>query len=399
MIKKKLTAIFIVSLLLLFGCKIDGKVSYNMQGLEGVNIELKPEVFDALSVLTDKNGVFAFNDLTNGNYVITPSLEGYIFEPSSQNITINNFPFSNLTFIAKKQYDDSIKLIFTGDIMLERNVKKMIDAQWTSSDLSQRYSFPFLKIADYLKSGDLTFGNLESIISDKGEKKVPWPFCCSFRAETDAMYGLLFAGFDVVSTANNHSADYGKDAFIDSLYRLDQAGLTYCGGGTTKEKAHSPAIFNVKNTKIAYLAYTNVGNTWWDKEDIKSNVAWLDAESLKTDIYNAIPQADIIIVSMHFGVEYQTEPNNSQKELAQLAIDSGASLVIGHHPHVTQPVEAYKNGYIAYSLGNFVFDQSNEDTHRGLVIEAEIVNNQIVNLKAVDILINEFYQPEIVSAY
>ena len=279
-------------------------------------------------------------------------------------------------------------LIFTGDIMLDRGVKSAIE------DYGQGDSrFPFLKISGELKRADVLFGNLESIISDKGTKKGS---IYSFRADPKAINGLLYAGFDIVSVANNHIFDYGRVAMEDSLKRLKSAGIDYVGGGFSYKEAHSPVIKNVRGTEIAYLAYTNKGSRLWSAKGENSGICCLDKEDLGRDIFAAKKKSDILIVSMHFGDEYSGHPNNQQKRFARLAIDSGADLVIGHHPHVVQSIEKYKKGYIAYSLGNFIFDQAfSEETERGLLLEVLIENGKIKKIIPKGIRINDFYQSEL----
>jgi len=281
----------------------------------------------------------------------------------------------------------SITLMFVGDIMLDRGIEYML-LKYGKGD----YKFPFLKITDYLKDADILFGNLESVISDKGRKVGS---IYSFRADPKAIEGLVFAGFDVVSVANNHIFDYTNKAMEDSFKRLKEAGIEYVGGGFSENEAHTPVIKEVNNTKFAFLAYTNVGSKTWVATKDSSGIAWLD-ESIKEDIKAARKIADIVIVSMHFGDEYKSQSNVEQKLFAQLAIDSGADLVIGHHPHVAEPVEKYKQGYIAYSLGNFIFDQGfSTQTMQGLIFKVLIQDKKIKEVNSQEIQLNKFFQPEI----
>lgn len=297
--------------------------------------------------------------------------------------------------------DEQITMVFVGDIMLDRKVKTMVEREADGD-----YRFSFLKIADYIRMADIAFGNLESIISDKGSinllKGAPW-----FRGHPDAIEGLTFAGFDVLSVANNHIYDYNtyypfygydRTAMEDSFERLHDAGIFYIGGGFSEEEAHSPVVFDLDGTSIAYLGYTCIGSKQWRAREDKSGISWLDSDSLIEDIPEAKKQADLVIISMHFGTEYENVQNDEQEELAQLAIDKGAAIVIGHHPHVTQPVEKYKNGYIAFSLGNFVFDQSeknHEGVTRGVLLEVVVKGTEIIEVIERYIRINGYYQPEL----
>jgi poly-gamma-glutamate synthesis protein (capsule biosynthesis protein) len=239
------------------------------------------------------------------------------------------------------------------------------------------------------------FGNLEGPISDVGEDVGS---IYSFRQNPKLIEGLRFAGFDILSFANNHVFDWGRVAFEDTMKRLKEAGIEYVGAGFSREEALSPKIIKIKGLKIAFLAFSNIGEKFWEAGENSSGIAWLDKENLEYAISKAKPEADILIISMHFGDEYKDQPNADQKYFAKLAIDLGANLVIGHHPHVVQLIEKYKDSYIAYSLGNFIFDQNfSKETMQGLFLEVAIKDGQIKDIIPRKIKINNFFQPEIVN--
>lgn len=275
-------------------------------------------------------------------------------------------------------------IIFVGDVMLSRAIGSIMVKKhdWT---------FPFLEIGDYLRSANLVVGNLEGPISDRGTRVGSM---YSFRADPHVIDGLLFAGFDVMSVANNHMWDYSKDAYNDTLAILEKNAIGHPGGGATYTEAHTPVIRSVGGTKVAFLSYTNLLPKFLGDVDASPAAAFPDIEQMTKDIHYAKNVADIVIVSFHFGEEYMTTHNASQESLAHSAVDAGASLVIGHHPHVPEDIEQYKGVYIVYSLGNFVFDQNfSDDTRRGLVIEAVIKDKKIINLIARDIAFTKMYQP------
>lgn len=281
-----------------------------------------------------------------------------------------------------------IVLIFVGDIMLNRGVEKTIQKNGNND-----YKFPFLKVVDYLKGADILFGNLESVISDNGKKMGS---IYSFRAKPAVIEGLKYAGFDVVNLANNHAFDYGSEALEDCLKRLKDSEIEYIGAGFSEKEAYSPKIFEIKNTKIAFLAYTNLGSESWATKNDKVGIAWFNEKKMEENVKKAKELADLVIVSFHFGDEYQKNPNQNQKYLAKLAIENGADLIIGHHPHVTQGIEEYKGKLIFYSLGNFIFDQYfSKDTQEGLTVVAEIYPKKI-NYRLFPIQIN-LSQPVLMS--
>lgn len=291
-----------------------------------------------------------------------------------------------------------IILLFAGDIMLDRGVEFYITQQ-------NDWKLPFRLIANTLQRADLVFGNLESVISDKGQNVGS---IYSFRADPKTLEGLTFAGFDILSVANNHSLDWGMDALRDSISRLRTAGITPVGAGETKAEAYSPTIIEAKGARIGFLAYTAQGSPVWEATETSPGVAWLDETNLQDitqQIALAKEQTDILVVSVHFGEEYQTKPNEIQKLIAKNAIDAGANLVIGHHPHVVQPVEYVCNqvthicGWIAWSLGNFVFDQGfSKETMEGLLLEVKIAEKQITRVTPRVIRMNSFFQPELLTS-
>jgi len=291
----------------------------------------------------------------------------------------------------EKANKEEITLMLVGDIMLDRGVEYMIE-KYDDGD----FKFPFLKIADELKNADILFGNLEGPISDKGTKVGS---IYSFRAEPEAIEGLNFAGFDVISLANNHAFDYGRLALEDTFSRLKTAGIDYVGAGLNESGAYSPIVKEINGTKIGFLAYTNLGPETWKATERNSGIAWVseeDMEKIKENIKSAKERADILIVSLHSGEEYLSEPTQFQIEFSKAAIDAGADIVIGHHPHVIQKSEQYQSGYIFYSLGNFVFDQAfSEKTMQGQIVEVLIENGKIKEVIPKEVKINNYFQPEV----
>jgi len=311
----------------------------------------------------------------------------FTFEFAEFNKEISQLFLAQVSAPLEKQTKPAT-LIFVGDIMLDRGVEWSIN-KYGKGD----FKFPFLKVAEELNKADILVGNLESVISDKGQKVGS---IYSFRAEPEAMEGLTFAGFDIVSVANNHIFDYSKAAMEDSFKRLKAAGIDHIGGGFNNEEAHSPIIKEINGVKIAFLAYTNLGSKYWLSGNEQSGITSLTKEKLEEDIKEAKKQANLLIISFHFGDEYQTKSNSNQKFWAHLSIDSGADLVIGHHPHVVQEIEEYKGKYIAYSLGNFVFDQGfSKETMEGLLLKVIVENGKIKETIPVKIQINQFFQPKI----
>ncbi len=269
-------------------------------------------------------------------------------------------------------------LVFVGDVMLSRGVGRRMKAE-------NDFKFPFRLVQATLATADLTFANLECPVSDQGTEQ---GHLYSFRADPRAIEGLLFAGFDVVSVANNHMYDWGPEALLDTLRRLREAGIRPVGAGANDLEAHYPLLVDLGRLRLAFLAYVDIQPQKATSAPGRPGVAWLDADRALADIRFARPLADLVIVSPHWGVEYAAKPNPKQVALARRMIDSGADLVVGTHPHVIQPVEEYGGRWIAYSLGNFVFDQRKQGTRRGLMLKVKVDGKRIVEVNQISIVIS-----------
>lgn len=281
--------------------------------------------------------------------------------------------------------DTTSTIIFVGDIMLSRDIEKQMKK-------NADFSFPFRLIASTTSMADLTIGNLEGPISERG-KKIGSIY--SFRADPKVIEGLSFAGFDVLSLANNHMFDWGRDAISDTVSLLNDAGIKTVGAGRNEVEANEPVITNLKNAKVVVLSFTNLyPKNLWANGDVPGISRFIEDE-IKEKIIKIRSEADIVIISIHWGDEYKTEANDYQKKFGRELIDAGADIVVGHHPHVREEIEQYKNGWIAYSLGNFVFDQYfSTETLTGALLEIKIKNKKIESVNARTVLMNSEFQPE-----
>jgi gamma-polyglutamate biosynthesis protein CapA len=248
-------------------------------------------------------------------------------------------------------------LILVGDIMLSRGVDFSIQRKG--------YLYPFKNIAEITNSAEVTFGNLESPLSTRGMKGDQ---IYSFRGDPETVKGLVYTGFKVLNLANNHSYDYGKKAFEQTLEVLNKNNIKVIGAGKNVTEARVPAIFDLGDLKIAFLGYDLSPGAFPAGKDhpgvAKARHAWI----IK-DLEKAKEVADFVIVSFHWGIEYQDFPTEYQKSLAHMAIDCGADIVVGHHPHTFQGIELYKGKLIAYSLGNFVFDQKDLKNNQSILLK------------------------------
>jgi poly-gamma-glutamate synthesis protein (capsule biosynthesis protein) len=291
---------------------------------------------------------------------------------------------SDITFYVPPPAPRDTTLVFGGDVMLDRGVKASVEKNF-AGDFSQLFS-PLTK----LKDADIAFINLEGPVSDVGNN-VGSKY--SFRMDTSVVKTMKDAGIDIVSFANNHVGDWNKAAFDDTLRRLMEGGILYTGAGKSEQLAETPVIIDHNSNKIGFLGASDVGPEWVEAKGQVSGILLANDPKLPEIIKNASEKVDILVVSFHWGDEYK-EANDRQKALAHMAIDNGADLVIGHHPHVIEESEWYKDGYIAYSLGNLIFDQYfSPETMQGLLLEVEIEDKKVVAVKRNLVKLNEYFQP------
>ncbi|MBL8474188.1 MAG: CapA family protein [Rhodocyclaceae bacterium] len=238
----------------------------------------------------------------------------------------------------------TLTLAFAGDIMLDEGVGQLIAA---GGD-------PLAHFAAVLQGADYRIGNLECPIARSGtaiENKI-----YTFRADPRVLETLR-GRFDALAVANNHSGDYGKDAFVETLQHLNAAGIASFGGGADLRAAHAPLWIARNGLRVAVLGYDEYKPRSFEAGARHPGVAWSEDSQVVQDIRDARRAgADVVITFMHWGWEREPEPSARQRELARRMIDAGAAAVVGGHPHVTQGAEHYRGRPIIYSLGNFVFD-------------------------------------------
>ncbi len=245
-------------------------------------------------------------------------------------------------------------------------------------------ALPFVKLAPLLSSADITFINLESPFADKGPRGEAGLI---FRAHPETVAGLVLAGVDVVSTANNHARDCGDHgvAFTIDLLRTHQ--MEPVGTAATEEEVHRGVVLTRRGIRFGFLGYTyDQSNGNW--HDVDKRIALADPVIMEQDVHEMKRRADVVIVSMHNGIEYMKRPSPKQIEFAHRAIDAGAALVVGHHPHVVQPVERYHDGVIFYSLGNFIFDQFQRiETQHGIIADVHFSGSAIASAQSISVRI------------
>ncbi|MFA6354911.1 MAG: CapA family protein [Candidatus Paceibacterota bacterium] len=294
------------------------------------------------------------------------------------------YPQNNNKIIEVESKDTT--LVFVGDMMLDRGVETSV-----KNNFGGEFSKLFENLNE-LKDADILFANLEGPVSDVGNNVGS---IYSFHMDPNVLPVIKDAGFDIVSFANNHVGDWNTKAFNDTLARLDNIGILKIGAGINKIDASEPKIIEKNGVKFGFIGFSDVGPAWMEAKDDTAGILLASDPNLPQIIQYAKAKVDVLIVSFHFGEEYKTIHNTRQEKLAKNAIDNGADLIIGHHPHVIEDVEIYNGKPIVYSLGNFIFDQYfSKNTMRGMLYKVTFSGNEIVNTESKIITLNKQYQPE-----
>lgn len=287
-------------------------------------------------------------------------------------------------------FSQKASVIAAGDVMLSRNVEPF---------LAEDISYPFVYTKDILDSADLVFVNLESPVCE-GRRIEPKEMV--FRTDPEDVETLAFGNVSIVSLANNHMMDFGEDCLSYTLENLGESGIKYIGAGNDLSEATMPQIIKVGDIRVAFLSFNDDSFVSGDSfaSDLKAGTARMDIDLLQDKISSIkrgdYGEVDVIFVSMHAGDEYTGAVNDKQRRFARAAIDAGADIVLGHHPHVVQEIEEYKGKLIFYSLGNFIFDQiSCDDCREELLIKVIISKEGLDRIEVFPLYVEEFAQPQL----
>jgi poly-gamma-glutamate capsule biosynthesis protein CapA/YwtB (metallophosphatase superfamily) len=314
----------------------------------------------------------------------------------------------------------TLSLLACGDILLARTPG--------ARAAEHGYRYLFEGVRDLVSGADIAFANLETPASYLG-KAYPWkPENVTFRADPATLFGLSWAGFDVVSLANNHMNDYGPRALEETLDYLDLLGIKRAGAGRSAEDARRPAVIERDGLRVLVFAYAQ---EMWSVIEARSVAAYEALRRAEKRLYGFEPEpgsspdpdrarssraglalaripdmqadlrgareryrADYVFVSVHWGQEHEHYPGLFQQSFGRAAINAGATAVLGHHPHVLQSIERYKDGLIAYSLGNFVFDMAADSTYESAALRLILANGAIRRAEIVPVRIErKTYRP------
>lgn len=286
----------------------------------------------------------------------------------------------------------SAKLLSVGDVMFHM---PQIKGAYTG-DGKYNFTHNFKYVKEHISGADIAIANFETVTAGNEKSFSGFP---QFNSPKESLLALKETGFDILSTANNHSLDQGKDGILNTLKHIDEYGLK--STGTFKDRERKPLIEEKNDIKFGFLSYTyglNGLDFYLSEDELSYMINLIDETKIKREIEELKEQVDLVVVSVHWGTEYQRQPNDSQVDLGHKMVDWGANIVLGSHPHVLQKSEMVekdgKNNFIIYSMGNFISNQrqntmGNSYTEDGIMVEIEVekdITNDETTIKEVEFL-------------
>ena len=293
---------------------------------------------------------------------------------------------TTITTTTKKEESNELSMVMVGDCLIHRFV--YTDAN--NNDGTYSFSKMFTEVEDLIKGHDLAYYNQESNIGGKALGLSAYP---RFNSPEEIGNDMVNLGFNLVSLANNHTMDKGEKGVINSVnFWKTKPGVYYTGQALSYEDRESNIKILEKNgIMYAFFAYTTVTNGLLPPsgKDYLTNI--YSEEKVKQDLEKVKGKVDLIIVSMHWGEEYTTYPNTSQKTIAKFLASEGVNLVIGNHAHSIQPVEMIDNTLVFYALGNFIAAQDTKDKQTGAIAYVNIKKDENGNISFSDIKADLIY--------
>lgn len=282
-------------------------------------------------------------------------------------ILVLNFVDRSTAVTVEKDPTSKLTVTLVGDMMFGRNIEEVIIPNYGYEGLFS-YTLPYLQESDY------TTGNFESPIVIKDGYNQADKFI-HLSAKPEAAKAIKKVGFDSVNLANNHLKDYGKQGLIDTLHTFAKNKVETVGAGRDSKEASKISYETVKGIKIATLGISDILPKEFSTKKDRSGILPADPDLFFPLVAKAKQNSDLVIVHIHWGVEYDSGYHPRQKDIGHALVDAGADLVVGHHPHVLEPVEVYKNGVIFYSLGNFIFDQGWSRTRESVLVQYKLLQD------------------------
>lgn len=296
----------------------------------------------------------------------------------------SNQPSSENSTQQEVQKDTSISMAVVGDIMCHGpNYKDAYNASTKTYD----FSTFFPQIKSYISNADIAVGNLETTFAGGNKAYSGYP---TFNSPPQLAKDIQDLGIDVLTTSNNHSMDSGYNGLINTIDTLDNLGISHTGTFKSEEDKNKILIKDVNGVKIAFLSYTYGTNGISIPKGKEYCINLINKDLIKKQLESAKAQnPDVICVSMHWGIEYKLQPNTEQKDLADYLFENGADIILGSHPHVLEPMEkrtvtlsdgTRKDGFVIYSLGNFISAQKDKYTKDSIILNLKITKHSQGNI-------------------
>lgn len=273
--------------------------------------------------------------------------------------------------------DKKVLMTVVGDIMCHNT--QYFDAY---SNGQYDFSYVFDDIKGYIENADISIGNLETTFAGKERGYSSYP---TFNTPEALATDLKELGIDILSTANNHSLDKGYTGLVNTIEELDKVGIEHTGTYNSEETAEQILILEKNEIRFAFLSYTYGTNGIPVPKEKDYCINLINDKKIISDLEKAKQKnPNVIVVNLHWGIEYQTSPNKEQETLANLLFENGADIILGSHPHVLQQMQkreiklkdgTVKEGFIIYSLGNFISGQVKTNTRESIILNMDIVKN------------------------
>ncbi len=305
--------------------------------------------------------------------------------------------------------DITINMTVAGDILCHNT--NFWDAYVAELD-DYDFSYSFEDIKKYFDNADVAIGVLETNFAGRDIGYTNYPL---FNSPEHLATDLKELGIDILGTANNHCLDKGFSGMVSTLEELDKAGIDHMGTYATEEDSKEYLIKDVKGIKMAFLTYTYGTNGIPIPTGKEFSVNITDKEKILADLENVKKEnVDVICVNMHWGDEYSLKPNSNQKDLADFLFENGVDLILGSHTHCLEPMEkrtitmedgTTKDGFIIYSLGNFMSGQKHEKSRQSVILDIQLTKNGETNKISVDsvtytpIYMYNFYQRGVLQRF
>ncbi len=291
------------------------------------------------------------------------------------------------TLFAFDADSSKITINFAGDVTFANHFEYYVGNRW---------NYPFKKFPEFAKA-DLSVVNLENPLTLRG---IPAEKQFNFRARPEYTKVLKAGGVDIVNLANNHIYDYSQQGLFDTIHFLEQAGIRHIGAGRDRDSAREPVLVRIKGVRIAFLGYYGL------RPHSGSHPATADSAGtalrylpyIKEDIHAIRDSADVVVINFHWGIEKEHKPEDDQIYFAHKTIQYGADLIVGHHPHVLQGIEKYRDGLIVYSLGNFIFGGNSRKHEKTAILQIQIDSSskRIITHQMLPVQV-DYWQPRLLN--